>query len=208
MPWQCFMVRETGWSLYSLRRFRWGMYHEDGEACPTVPGKYSIHNASVDIGYGPTLRGEPDKDGYRWLASPPVEAWRPDSRWPTRCVCGYEFRPQDEWQVNLDPYYIADDGRQWPMKQLPIGAMLDAWWMKRMSKFIGSDGLSLQVKLPPGGPHEWWNIDGPSRGDGPGWTRTGTPPLISVTPSIATGSYHGFLGSSTAPGPGWLSDPL
>jgi len=53
----------------------------------------------------------------------------------------------------------------------------------------GPDGRSLVCIVPTG---EDWYVDGPAA-NGPGWTRTGEPPLVTVTPSIQTPNYHGFL---------------
>jgi hypothetical protein len=39
---------------------------------------------------------------------------------------------------------------------------------------------------------ELWDIDGPSS-NGPGWSRSGEPPAVTVSPSILTPRYHGFL---------------
>jgi hypothetical protein len=67
--------------------------------------------------------------------------------------------------------------------------MWDAWWMPSPK---GPDGRYLVVRLP--GNHEW-AIDGPSsQHREPGaWTRTGTPPRITASPSILAGDYHGWL---------------
>lgn len=51
------------------------------------------------------------------------------------------------------------------------------------------------VVLPNG---QWWVVDSlafsAEQGHhGEGWTITGTPPLITATPSISTKGYHGFL---------------
>lgn len=76
--------------------------------------------------------------------------------------------------------------------------MLDAFWHARK----GPDGIALVVVLPPAKEDtrsNWWHVDGPSRNNGepgPGWTRTGdprNPPSLSVSPSILTDGYHGFL---------------
>lgn len=195
MAWPVFMVEEAGFDLVSLRRFRFST--ETESTCP----RGGIHDASVVV--GTCVSAAKDAQGYRKAENPPREFFG-DKQWPNVCSCGYAFRPDDEWQVNLEPYYRAADGQHWPMRELPIGAMLNALWM--LSRWVGPDGLSLQVKLPPGGPHDWWNIDGPSYNNGvqgPGWTRTGIVPNITVNPSIDyPGHYHGWLQN------GALSDPL
>ncbi len=54
-------------------------------------------------------------------------AYAGDPRWPTHCPCGYEFQPKDEWQVFRESLYRREDtGEEWPMRELPPGAMYDA----------------------------------------------------------------------------------
>lgn len=192
----CFWVERTGEAEVSLRR-----YSEADTPCPA--GARSYHNAVVPIGRVP-LDERPDGTYSGNDDSVPHD----DPRWPTACACGYAFAETDAWQVNHDAVYGAD-GREWPARSLPPGAMLDARWSPAAWK--GPDGLGLTVVLPEGPYVEgetdtrgwWWNVDGPSN-DGAGnlnahaWTRTGdpkaVPPTISATPSInAVGRYHGFL---------------
>jgi len=55
---------------------------------------------------------------------------------------------------------------------------------------LGSDGLSLVVRLPGG---DGWPIDFLSS-DGGHWTRTGVPPRITTSPSVnMKGVYHGWI---------------
>jgi hypothetical protein len=59
----------------------------------------------------------------------------------------------------------------------------------QVEKHPTPDGHFVCV-MTPGGE---WNIDGRSTGGGY-WTRTGTPPKLTVRPSILIGrAYHGFL---------------
>lgn len=57
----------------------------------------------------------------------------------------------------------------------------------------GPDGKTLILRTPGGD----WSIDGPSFRNGEpcgmGWSRTGTPPVITVTPSIVLPTFHGWL---------------
>lgn len=80
----------------------------------------------------------------------------------------------------------------------PPGAMWDASWLTGLSvcgarPFGGPDGRTFIVRTPGGD----WVIDGPSFRDGEpvglGWTRTGEPPRITVTPSIVLPGYHAWL---------------
>jgi hypothetical protein len=81
------------------------------------------------------------------------------------------------------------------------GAMFDAsaWnehWAKRTP-----DGICWGVVLPPGGRGDIWIIDGKASSGGY-WQRSGRPPMLTVTPSILSSRYHGFLTD------GVLSDSL
>ena len=76
--------------------------------------------------------------------------------------------------------------------ELPPGALWRAAWYER-SGWVGADGQSWLCKLPDGTD---WLIDGPAGnapGKLPGWDRKGTAPLFTVTPSIKSPGYHGFL---------------
>lgn len=107
-----------------------------------------------------------------------------------------------EWRVNDDGsgrsrWFRAPDGTEHTFKTLPIGAMFydDECQRQDCKK---PDGRCLVVKLPGliGGVMRGilWHIDHPTSDDGPGWTRTGTPPNVTATPSINfVGYYHGWL---------------
>lgn len=185
------MVEEVGRSRAWLRR------HARGE-CPAMPGEYSYHQAMTQVEDVETVV---DDEGY--YAATPAEDYRGDPRWPTRCACGREFDQVDfgrgfggggdAWQVLTHALYRRVDGGagEWPVRDLPPGAMFDAQWLP----WKGPDGLSLSVSLPPDEPdghNHVWHVDGPSSSGGH-WTRTGTPPNITASPSILTGKYHGFL---------------
>jgi len=95
-----------------------------------------------------------------------------------------------------------DDG--WTDRTLPPGAMLDAYW-RRDTVHVGADGISLVIVLPPekrrsdtgeiDNRGNWWNVDGPNFNNAT-WNRTGDPrdpTSLSITPSINTPDYHGFV---------------
>lgn len=115
--------------------------------------------------------------------------------WPQACPCGYLFTVDDEIQVFKEYLYCAANlPHPIVLAEAPPGAMWDAEW--HPARWKGADGRSLCVKLPTG--HDWF-IDAPSH-NGPGWTRTGEPPAITVQPSICVPGkeggpdiYHGFL---------------
>ena len=170
----------------------WLRRYADG-SCPDMPGDHSYHNAQAHIGRIPLTYSS---EGYIESVSP--SRYKGDERWPTRCSCGYEFIDSDRWQVLGRRLYENDSGERrildipWRAEAgVPTwepGAMFDAYWLDKWGE--GPDGLHLSVLLPPDG--HVWHVDGPSSSGG-GWTRSGTPPAITASPSILTPRYHGFL---------------
>lgn len=81
----------------------------------------------------------------------------------------------------------------------PVGAMWDCDWMRDHKMDSGlaynrnPDGVVLAVRTPGGD----WVVDGPSfcnRVESGSWSRTGTIPNVTATPSIdIPGKYHGWL---------------
>lgn len=202
--WRCFLAGDTDLEA---------RYLTVTEGTPeTGCSPYGYHHARAWIEDGPYTSGGPaDVPGRHWHAEPDPGDYRSHPAWPTRCDgCQYPFTTTASRRVWTDPLFRTADGKLWAQGRLPIGAIIRAWWQEAPPRWVGPDGQSLQVKLPPGGPHDWWAIDGPA-GNAPagehGWQRTGTPPDLSVTPSIRSPEYHGFLGSNGTPA-GWLSDPL
>ncbi len=173
MPITCFLITPTGEASLTLRRY----------AIRPCPVHGCTHKGVTYIGTAPveqTTRGTLAE--LRMPCS--------DPRWPVRCDCGYVFADDDPRQTNQSPLYRAPDGREYTLRlgDAPPGAMWDAPWFA--DDWHGPDGRCLTVVLPSG---EHWVIDGPSSGNGPGWTRTGEPPHITVQPSIAARRYHGWL---------------
>lgn len=197
MTYPCFLITPTDRAFRFLRRYTFA--HGTADACPTRPGAYG-HSAKVEIEPGPDAR---DAEG-NWRA---LDWPRDDSRWPTHCACGYGFQADDPWICDQHAIYLTPDGRECSIhfgafapgdpRAAPTGAMWDAPWLAEF--WHGSDGRCLMLRLPDG--HDW-TIDGPSRNDGTGWTRTGTPPKITARPSILSPNYHGWLTD------GVLSDDL
>jgi hypothetical protein len=158
------------------------------------------HDASQDI---ETVEKETSPDKYETLAPDRLD-YAGDPRWPTQCICGKRFGVDVQYQVNDDRLYDSPDG-QVTWREAAVGAIMDAFWMP----WKGPDGLSLLAKCPDGGD---WHIDGPSSScklhsheaseRSCCWTRTGEVPNITVSPSIDTGTYHGFLQN------GIFTDPI
>lgn len=105
---------------------------------------------------------------------------------PVRC---FWCEPTDEENV----YRRTDTGETFALGQAPHGAMYYADWLSAR----GPDGHCLIVVTP----YNAWNVDGGYQLPAPGkWARTGTPPNVSVTPSIGQGqrgdgswTYHAWL---------------
>lgn len=78
-----------------------------------------------------------------------------DPRWPTKCACGYEFKPEDDYFVNSKEYYKrGDTGEELLLEDAPVGA---TWHARGYvgNEFSGPDGLAVHCKTPGG----VWNID-------------------------------------------------
>jgi hypothetical protein len=171
---ECFMIERVALKRVYLRIYS-DLY--DPKPCP---GRYGYHNAFVLVGDREALLPEPGRD--------PIEDWEAeymfDERWPKKCeFCPYEFRDERK-QVFTLRLWKATDGREglWHLHEnmdghAPVGAMFYANWH---SYWPGPDGKCLAVMTPAG----LWSIDGPDKDGNRCWSRTGTPPLISVTPSI------------------------
>jgi hypothetical protein len=162
--------------MRSLRRF---VFTHCGNDCPA--GGY--HDASAGLG----RVTERLTHGDVWD--------RKDARWPTTCAaCGYGFAVGDEWQLNDDAIYRLPDGAEFVFRgtfgnAAPPGTMIRAEWY---DEFSDRPGQSWLISLPGGG--EW--ITTQSATGGGHWTVTGTPPDITVNPSIwhnAPRGWHGFI---------------
>lgn len=185
MDYTCFLVEPTQNARYWLRRFR----YSNKERCPAVDSPYSYHNARTflcDAAYETERDEQYGREFYRELTGLAPDP--SDPRWPTACeACGAPFTDEDEHQLFFDIIYRnPENGMEWPLRDLPVGAMYDSRWMA--DAHHGEDGKCLTVKIPGGE----WMIDHPAR-DGQPWTRTGTPPRVTARPSILAGNYHAFL---------------
>jgi hypothetical protein len=133
---------------------------------------------------------------------------RPDPRWPQYCLCGFKFREQDR-QVFYDQIYRnTETGEEYPLRNVPVGAVWNAWWNTDWVTMTGPDGRSLTV-MTPGGE---WCIDGrannctmPADKTHKCWVRHGSVEDGTLhvdknghtcgagAGSIALPRYHGFL---------------
>ena len=168
------LIHEIGHRLY-LRRFTFGS--RTAPACPH--SGMTGHDAMVLIGQTPLIQGRIKSDEV-W----PVSAYKDDPRWPTHCVCGYAFQEADEWQVFNRRHYDTPSG-----DPEPGDIFWTTWGGQSKDRQKWEEAPHLYGVCPDG---RHWDMDGPST-NGNGWTRSGEPPLITASPSIDTGTYHGFL---------------
>ena len=183
----CFFLEPVNEVEESLRRFVFSTA-EGKPLCTRQPNTY--HNAEVVLGTLPWNRPEGGSGGDNFDHE--------DPRWPKACECGYVFQPDDHWQHNLTRLYVRrDTGAKMTISDAPPGAMWYANWLGNIEEYRerSPDGGILILKTPGGD----WNIDSKSS-NGPGWTRTGTPPKVTANPSIGIGrkpdgswDYHGWL---------------
>lgn len=181
---QCFWVEPTGKAIRGLRRYRRGE-----EACPQ--NRMGYHTTRIDLAEDLDVIWAEGDDGARHVAAIDNAEYAGDPRWPTHCICGYRYVEDDHWQAQQEPVYESADGRRaWTSpaygREPTPGAMFDTLWRPELRK---EDGLAISVVCPDGAV---WCIDEEATGGG-FWTREGTPPMLTVSPSIQTGSYHGHL---------------
>jgi hypothetical protein len=195
---RCYLLTPTDNVEVSLRRFAYG---DDVPKCgrqeARYPGAdivtYGVHDAEVEIAREVgTVESSLDGDHTGKTIA------HDDPRWPATCACGYVFKTEDRFQENRSRLYKrSDNGELVALGNAPVGALYDSGTFKDIGGYNrNGDGMSLVCKTPAGE----WLMDGPAS-NGPGWTRTGTPPDIDVTPSIGIGSpmrMHGWLRN------GWL----
>ena len=161
-----------------LRRFT---FSHHGDPCPAAN---SGHDATATTGEVSEAEAE-RLHGDNWPHD--------DPRWPQACTaCGYTFRPGDEWQRNDCRIYRLPDGTEFawrgdPGKAAPPGTMIRAGWY---DGFTERPGESWLVVLPDGGT---WITTQKASGGGY-WDVHGTPPVITVSPSIFHNAPHGWHG--------------
>lgn len=188
----------------ALRRFTYGA----GDRRIPCPARGYGHEASNVVFETAPVRA--DDQGHESVWPPSEFVGNPS--WPSVCVhCGEPCDDVWEWQVHTDRWYRSDGVGQWVLRDLPQGAMFDAWWLP--GRWHGDDGIALTVVCPPGGLSAHWNVDAPARNctrqDEPHrcWCRHGSPKLADLTVdkscdtcsagagSIQTSHWHGFLRS-------------
>jgi hypothetical protein len=194
---KCFWLEPAGKIHRSFRRYS----RNEQVKCNS---KYAYHNAHI------FLDELPDTNPTGVInADIDVEPFAGDERWPSHCVCGYEFQPDDHYQIFVDRIYKrTDTGEEMTLQSAPAGAMYDAWWYPDAWK--GEDGIALIVKMPGGGS---WHVESrasnctlPNDNKHRCWVRKGNPQRPEtltvgkdgLTCSAGAGSivmnkWHGFL---------------
>lgn len=151
-----FFVQESGETRLSLRRYR---SSSTGDRCPHPQG-HGYHDAEIDIGKSPSRYGGFCENGRgRMHRSWEASEFEGDQRWPTRCICGYEFTDEDPRQVFTDEIMIRADGLPgtYSKRHNVVGMMWDCYWCADRYKSVnggpgwvntGPDGLCLVVSVP------------------------------------------------------------
>jgi hypothetical protein len=184
---ECRLARPIGW--VAVLHVSWnGM----------CGGEYSRHHASREV-----ERGLGDRPAH------PIAHWADSGEWPSVCErCGAPVPAQDSdveryaihkylWDTpsgNLEPGCIFHATDLTPSRWNSKGFSRQYWERcKRAGKILAP----LAVVCPNG---DRWYIDmpadnGATGADGltDGWTVEGEPPRITCSPSINTGTYHGWL---------------
>jgi hypothetical protein len=214
-PIKVFFLEPTDRERQWLRRFQFS----NKKQC--AKNSYGC-DAMFEIGEADVLYTE---DGYidgtsKGRAAPPSG----DPRWPKACAaCGRPFDDADEYQLHGKQIYVRPDtGARFTLKDAPVGACWDAWWVHHRSKrrgevpavpgvgsMTGPDGRSLVVRCPDG--HDWMidsrasNCTMPEDNTHHCWVRTGRPEdgtldvgkngntCAAGAGSIQTSNWHGFL---------------
>jgi hypothetical protein len=176
---ECFWLEPIELGASTLRRYE---KCDSYGSCPQ--NRMRIHDTTVAIGEVPYPFG---KERYTGYGADDVPHDHP--QWPKVCeTCGYVFKDTDVWQHNVHRLFKgAPDGKLYSTRNMPPGAMYDAFWSVK-----GPDGIALAVVLPPDGGYDVWHPDANSSNGTP-WTRTGTVPKVTCSPSVQTPRYHGHL---------------
>lgn len=173
MPWKMFLIEPTRFARRSLRRF-WN----SSDKGPSDPAHYHdaevVIEAEVDIG--------PGGHGQSTLG----DDYAGDPRWPRTCACGYAFDDQDHRQMNESRLWAGSpDGKLYPLREGPPGSTWVCDWFPEEGPnghWTGPDGKVWAVMMPGG--IEWIIYSYASGDPKTKWDVQGTPPMITVSPSI------------------------
>jgi hypothetical protein len=198
---KCFWLEPTDREQRYLRRYRSNVV----PSVPECPGTMGYHDAMVAIEQA-VETFDPVK--MHWVDDGKTpEDYKDDPRWPTQCVCGYQFQPSDQWQLfGSHIYKRVDTGEEMTLRDAPEGAMWDATWYHGVPQWCGDDGRAIICRVPTN--HDW-HIDGTCsnctrpKEEHKCWVRHGDPPNLTVDKngntcaagagSVLTSTWHGFL---------------
>jgi hypothetical protein len=184
MPWKMFLIKPAPFMRRSLRRF----FQTSRPDAPKLPENHYHDETGVideqlpcpeDTAGRATEKGE----------------YANDPRWPKACRCGYVFHEDDHWQVNEERlWHGCPDGKLHLLRDHPPGATWICDWFPKEGpngQWTGPDGNVWAVMMPAG---VEWIIYSHASQSNQKWQVTGTPPGITVSPSILqVGLYHGFI---------------
>lgn len=180
-PIPCFLVEDLRTARYRLRRYA------GGSKCSQ--DSHGYHQA-----FSAPIEDRPDDRSKPYHGTNPPEVPRDDPRWPKACSCGYAFAETDTWQVFARGLYSRPEtGEVFPWDDAPAGAICDAFWWPGK----GTDGHAWIVKLPDRSDfmteQKASNCACPADPAHRCWKRSGQVPKLTVSPSIATPRWHGWL---------------
>lgn len=191
-----FFIKLTNRSKRSLRRFA---YSPD-RTC-SAAGSFGFCDATVFLDYSDSDEASVSRS---WKKEAALEFSQ--TGWPAACsACGVPFADGDQWQLFCERVYEDASGREFFLRNLPVGACYDADWRGGRKGF---DGRCLYVMTPGG----LWGIDErasnctmPTDKEHRCWVRHGSPEEGTLhvdkdgltcqagAGSIQAGTYHGFL---------------
>ena len=112
---KCFFIEPTGLEYRYLRRY-------SSEKCLINPMGYHNEMISLDV-----VISNDEPSGDFWDHK--------DERWPKKCICGYEFKDSDTWQLFYkDQYEDKRVEKLYNLINAPEGAMWFAPWLDDIFK--------------------------------------------------------------------------
>lgn len=195
---KCFWIEPT------QRVARYLRCYISQSVCSECEGQY--HNVMVRIEDDDAVT----ETRHGHVSTRPARGTEPpdDWRWPQHCLCGVPFGAANRQLFYDRIYFNPETGEEWPLRDVPVGAVWDAFWNHDWPMVCGPDGMSLNVRTPGGD----WCIDGrannctmPEDNVHKCWIRHGSPKdgtlhvdknghtCAAGAGSIAMPHYHGFL---------------
>jgi hypothetical protein len=196
-PVKVFFCEETSQVVRNLRRY------ETGECSGPGRSYHNAHSETVELSEQPPR-------SYITVGADDAR-YAGDPRWPVKCDhCEHRFTDEASSQVWQERILRrTDTGEEFGSRSVPVGGVIECWWLADRPVYAGPDGRCLQVKLPDG--HDWIidsranNCTMPDDDVHKCWVRHGRPEdgtlhvdkqghtCAAGAGSIATGSFHGFL---------------